>query len=78
MGCAASAGDKVAAAKSKEIDKKIKSDAEKAAREVKLLLLGKFDFKSELNSIIYTRDEHFFFLVPTSLTLSKRFLIRFK
>ncbi|EDV21414.1 uncharacterized protein TRIADDRAFT_50797 [Trichoplax adhaerens] len=40
MGCAASAGDKVAAAKSKEIDKKIKSDAEKAAREVKLLLLG--------------------------------------
>lgn len=44
MGCAASAGDKVAAAKSKEIDKKIKSDAEKAAREVKLLLLGKFGF----------------------------------
>jgi len=40
MGCAISTDDKHAKDRSKQIDKKLKDDHEKAAREVKLLLLG--------------------------------------
>ena len=43
MGCAVStAADKEAAERSKKIDKDLRADGERAAREVKLLLLGKF------------------------------------
>lgn len=41
MGCTVSAEDKAAAERSKMIDKNLRDDGEKAAREVKLLLLGK-------------------------------------
>lgn len=41
MGCAISTSEKEANERSKEIDKKIRIDGELAAREVKLLLLGK-------------------------------------
>lgn len=42
MGCAvSSAGEKEAAERSKKIDKDLRLDGERAAREVKLLLLGK-------------------------------------
>lgn len=41
MGCTISAEDKAAAERSKMIDKNLREDGEKAAREVKLLLLGK-------------------------------------
>ncbi|KAK3103179.1 hypothetical protein FSP39_017069 [Pinctada imbricata] len=40
MGCAVSADDKAAVERSKQIDKTLRQDGEKAAREVKLLLLG--------------------------------------
>ncbi|XP_033121395.1 guanine nucleotide-binding protein G(i) subunit alpha [Antedon mediterranea] len=40
MGCATSAEDKAAAERSRQIDKNLRLDGEKAAREVKLLLLG--------------------------------------
>lgn len=40
MGCTISQEDKVAAERSKMIDKNLKADGERAAREVKLLLLG--------------------------------------
>ncbi|XP_067908139.1 guanine nucleotide-binding protein G(i) subunit alpha-2a [Heterodontus francisci] len=40
MGCTISAEDKAAAERSKMIDKNLREDGEKAAREVKLLLLG--------------------------------------
>nr|AGJ70281.1 G protein subunit alpha i [Terebratalia transversa] len=40
MGCANSSDDKQAEARSKQIDKTLRSDGERAAREVKLLLLG--------------------------------------
>ncbi|XP_038061257.1 guanine nucleotide-binding protein G(i) subunit alpha [Patiria miniata] len=40
MGCATSAEDKAAAERSKAIDRNLRIDGEKAAREVKLLLLG--------------------------------------
>ena len=43
MGCTVSAEDKAAAERSKMIDKNLREDGEKAAREVKLLLLGKND-----------------------------------
>lgn len=43
MGCNISSpnGDKEAAARSKKIDKDLRADGERAAKEVKLLLLGK-------------------------------------
>ncbi len=41
MGCTISQEDKVAAERSKMIDKNLKADGERAAREVKLLLLGR-------------------------------------
>ena len=43
MGCAISAeNEKEATERSKRIDKDLRADGEKASREVKLLLLGKF------------------------------------
>lgn len=45
MGCAVSTtGDKAAAERSKKIDKDLRADGERAAGEVKLLLLGKIIF----------------------------------
>jgi len=41
MGCTLSTGDKSAQERSKMIDRNLRDDGEKAAREVKLLLLGK-------------------------------------
>lgn len=46
MGCTISSGEKEAVERSKKIDKTLRADGEKAAREVKLLLLG------ELKSVI--------------------------
>jgi len=40
MGCAASVEDKSASVRSKQIEKELRADGERAAREVKLLLLG--------------------------------------
>ncbi|XKL65710.1 hypothetical protein PGB90_009130 [Kerria lacca] len=40
MGCAVSSGEKEAVERSKKIDKDLRADGEKAAKEVKLLLLG--------------------------------------
>jgi hypothetical protein len=42
MGCALSGNDKQAQERSKAIDKSLRADGEKASREVKLLLLGKY------------------------------------
>lgn len=43
MGCAVSTtGDKEASERSKKIDRDLRADGERAANEVKLLLLGKF------------------------------------
>lgn len=44
MGCTVSQEDKAAAERSKTIDKSLREDGEKAAKEVKLLLLGKQAF----------------------------------
>lgn len=41
MGCTLSTDDKAAQERSKMIDRNLRDDGEKAAREVKLLLLGK-------------------------------------
>uniref|UniRef100_A0A3B5MJJ4 Uncharacterized protein n=1 Tax=Xiphophorus couchianus TaxID=32473 RepID=A0A3B5MJJ4_9TELE len=41
MGCTLSTEDKAAVERSKMIDRNLRDDGEKAAREVKLLLLGK-------------------------------------
>ena len=42
MGCTISQVDKEAVERSKMIDKNLKADGERSAREVKLLLLGKY------------------------------------
>jgi hypothetical protein len=42
MGCVSSSDDKAAMERSKAIDKNLRADGEKAAREVKLLLLGEY------------------------------------
>lgn len=45
MGCAVSSeGDKAAVERSRKIDKDLRADGERAAREVKLLLLGAYYF----------------------------------
>ena len=41
MGCAFSGDDKSASDRSKQIEKQLRADGERAAKEVKLLLLGK-------------------------------------
>lgn len=41
MGCAPSSEDRQAQERSKQLDRMLRADGEKAAREVKLLLLGK-------------------------------------
>jgi len=41
MGCASSSENKSASDRSKQIEKELRADGERAAREVKLLLLGK-------------------------------------
>ena len=48
MGCAVSSDDKAAIERSKQIDKSLRADGEKASREVKLLLLGKKDIAVSL------------------------------
>lgn len=40
MGCAVSAEERSAQARSRDIDRVLKQDGERASREVKLLLLG--------------------------------------
>lgn len=42
MGCTMSAEDRAARARNKEIEKKMKEDANEAAKDVKLLLLGEY------------------------------------
>lgn len=46
MGCAASSEDKQAQERSKQLDRMLRADGEKAAREVKLLLLGRYSIIS--------------------------------
>lgn len=53
MGCAVSTtGDKEASERSKKIDRDLRADGERAANEVKLLLLG------ETLSVTRTRSKH--------------------
>ena len=42
MGCTMSAEDRAARARNKEIERKMKEDANEAAKDVKLLLLGEW------------------------------------
>ena len=56
MGCISSTEDKAAMERSKAIDKGLRADGEKAAREVKLLLLGKFIIK--MKSILSENRSH--------------------
>lgn len=44
MGCASSAEEKAAVEKSKQIEKNLKEDGVQAAKDIKLLLLGSFEY----------------------------------
>ncbi len=46
MGCAMSAEERAALARSRQIEKNLKEDGLQAAKDIKLLLLGKYDFQS--------------------------------
>lgn len=66
MGCAVSSTtDKEAVERSKKIDKDLRADGERAAREVKLLLLGEHDIPK--NSYGCVIDVYFFFKVLVNL-----------
>jgi hypothetical protein len=56
MGCAVSSDDKAAQERSKQIEKQLRADGEKAAREVKLLLLGLSSYKI----ILFATKVHLF------------------
>lgn len=62
MGCTVSQEDKAAAERSKMIDRNLREDGEKAAKEVKLLLLGEWriaDNGQRLVSVKYYIYKHF-------------------
>jgi len=47
MGCAMSAEERASRARSKQIEKNLKEDGIQAAKDIKLLLLGKSSFHSK-------------------------------
>lgn len=52
MGCAVSTtGDKEATERSKKIDRDLRADGERAASEIKLLLLGKYQSECDSSHI---------------------------
>lgn len=62
MGCTVSQEDKAAAERSKMIDRNLREDGEKAAKEVKLLLLGEWRFTDNghrLANVKYRGYKHF-------------------
>lgn len=60
MGCTLSTDDKAAQERSKMIDRNLRDDGEKAAREVKLLLLGerKMDGSRDGVSVYLLEKDH--------------------
>ena len=61
MGCVTSQEDKAAMERSKAIDKGLRADGEKAAREVKLLLLGKYSWSGEI--FVLSQDIYFIIFI---------------
>lgn len=73
MGCTVSAEDKAAAERSKMIDKNLREDGEKAAREVKLLLLGRLQLWAVSRDIFTNCNESFFCIVLESKSTKATF-----
>ena len=48
MGCAMSAEERASRARSKQIEKNLKEDGVQAAKDIKLLLLGKFAYNTQI------------------------------
>lgn len=70
MGCTVSQEDKAAAERSKMIDRNLREDGEKAAKEVKLLLLGEWritDNGQRLVAVKHYIYKHFITLVSVSV-----------
>lgn len=70
MGCTTSAEDRAAAARSRLIEKNLKEDGLQAAKDIKLLLLGKF--------LIFFYFIYFFFRFLGIITKETRCLITIK
>lgn len=85
MGCAMSAEERAALARSKQIEKNLKEDGLQAAKDIKLLLLGVYSFKN-IYLHIRPRDISQFHFVsgapfppaPLPLNLLSRFLALWK
>ena len=76
MGCAVSTnGEKEAIERSKKIDKDLKADGERAAWEVKLLLLGKFYLVNKPKGIFFPWFCNDCFIAIQILLLTKSYLI---
>lgn len=70
MGCTVSQEDKAAAERSKMIDRNLREEGEKAAKEVKLLLLGEWritDNGQRLVAVRYYIYKHSITLVSVSV-----------
>ena len=52
MGCAMSAEERASRARSKQIEKNLKEDGIQAAKDIKLLLLGKKPCRHKFDSLI--------------------------
>ena len=74
MGCGMSAEERAAASRSHEIDRMLRSEGEKAAREVKLLLLGELPivFRVNFDSVIDKK----IFTGGRALQITNQFQIR--
>lgn len=53
MGCAQSAEERAAAARSRLIERNLKEDGIQAAKDIKLLLLGEFDTQTDNQIYVY-------------------------
>ncbi len=58
MGCAMSAEERASRARSKQIEKNLKEDGIQAAKDIKLLLLGK-------KGLVYTILEYFVYTIES-------------
>lgn len=68
MGCTLSTDDKAAQERSKMIDRNLRDDGEKAAREVKLLLLG--ERKMDGRGLSLNAGEGLSYCPPSATTLT--------
>ena len=71
MGCAMSAEERASRARSKQIEKNLKEDGIQAAKDIKLLLLGKNPCRHRLASLIVYVIVTKYFVYHDSIHINK-------